>query len=80
MKKCIIIIFLSTFSLFLFPKESSSQCPMCRASVESAMKEEGNTKGLGLNDGIIYLLVFPYIIAGTVFGIWYFKQRKKRFA
>ncbi len=50
-----------------------SQCAMCKAVVEngdSAMAE-------GINFGIIYLMIFPYLI--LVIGLFlFFKKRKKR--
>lgn len=55
--------------------EVLAQCPMCRSAVESAMQNEGNTVGLGLNKGILYLLASPYILVGL--GIlWYRKRRR----
>jgi hypothetical protein len=37
---------------------------MCRAALES----EGNqAKAKGINDGIVYLMVIPYILVGLVF-------------
>lgn len=68
------------FSILLFTMVSSfpasAQCPMCRSSVESAMKDEGNTKGLGLNDGILYLLAVPYLAVAVIGGVWYVKKRR----
>jgi hypothetical protein len=71
------IMTLVLFAFLLAPMASSAQCPMCRSAVESAMKDEGNTKGLGLNDGIMYLLAVPYLAAAVVGGIWYVKRRKQ---
>lgn len=56
--------------------QGNAQCPMCRSSVESAMKDEGNTKGLGLNDGILYLLAVPYLAVAVIGGVWYVKKRR----
>ena len=35
---------------------------MCKAVVETNL-ESGDTKGLGLNNGILYLMAIPYIAA-----------------
>lgn len=43
---------------------------MCRAVLES---EEGQSVAEGINDGIVYLMVIPYILVG---GIGYFIYRK----
>lgn len=55
--------------------EVQAQCPMCKMSAESNLKN-GGTDGQGLNNGILYMLLTPYVI---VFGLGYFwwKNRKK---
>ncbi|MFT5512067.1 MAG: hypothetical protein ACI8SE_000462 [Bacteroidia bacterium] len=58
--------------------EVYAQCPMCRSAVESAMQTEGNTVGVGLNKGILYLLASPYLIVAFVGGLWYRKTRKAK--
>lgn len=57
--------------------ELYAQCPMCRSAVESAMQNDDNTVGVGLNKGILYLLASPYLIVAFVGGLWYRKNRKK---
>ena len=58
-----------------------SQCAMCRATVESNVgtgsKEPENEVGSGLNTGILYLMVIPYILIGTVGFLWYKSNKKK---
>lgn len=49
---------------------------MCTISAEQGTKN-GNTQGKGLNDGIIYLLVFPYILIAGIGILWYRNYRKK---
>lgn len=63
--------------VMLGPTMSIAQCPMCRGAVEGAMKEEGNTKGVGLNKGILYLLATPYLAALIVGGAWIYNKKKK---
>ncbi len=62
--------------LLLFALNSlQAQCPMCKTSLTQA-REGGKTQvGNTLNDGIIYLFVFPYIIA-SVFGFIYYRNYK----
>lgn len=74
-KKFVGIFFLMLMLLMSSP-QASAQCPMCKSSAESAMKEDGNTKGLGLNNAILYLLTIPYLLVGTVGYVWY--KRSKR--
>jgi len=71
---------LLTGALFVnVPSFSYAQCPMCKANVESSLKNTQNQVGKGLNTGILYLLAFPYVLVGTVGVIWYvrFRRRKK---
>ena len=72
MKKYIIaliVVLLINFDLM-------AQCSMCKAVVEANI-EAGSTDGLGLNQGILYLMAMPYI-AVTVFGIFYFLQKRNK--
>jgi len=64
------------FVAILFSEAIFAQCPMCRSAVESGLLEEGNTIGIGLNDGILYLLATPYLVVLIVGGLWYRKYRK----
>lgn len=42
---------------------AKAQCAMCRAVIES----EGDTAtATGLNNGITYLMIFPYILIGAI--------------
>lgn len=52
-----------------------AQCPMCKAAAESNLKE-GGKHALGLNSGILYLLVTPYIIAISL-GYWWWRNNKR---
>ncbi|MCC6461287.1 MAG: hypothetical protein IT260_12505 [Saprospiraceae bacterium] len=53
-----------------------SQCPMCRMSAESNLKN-GGTDGRGLNAGILYMLVLPYLLVGSI-GLWWWRNRKRQ--
>ena len=66
MKKLIIFLLFS----FLFSLNISAQCAMCKAVVESGDVEMAE----GLNDGIMYLMAFPYILIGALL---YFIYRHK---
>jgi len=57
------------FSLF-YILQTNAQCAMCRAVLES---EEGQTTAQGVNNGIVYLMVIPYILIG---GLAFFIYRK----
>ena len=52
---------------------ANAQCAMCKAVVESGNPEQAE----GLNSGILYLMVFPYILIGAVFFILIRNRIKK---
>lgn len=59
--------------VLLFSIATNAQCAMCRAAIES----EGNTtKAEAVNDGIVYLMVIPYILVGVI-GFAIYRMRKK---
>lgn len=47
---------------------AQAQCAMCRAVLES---EAGQTTAKGVNDGILYLMLIPYIVMGGLALITY---------
>lgn len=68
----LIVLLLSTFNII----DTSAQCPMCRMSLESNLKN-GGTQGRGMNAGIMYLLMTPYLIVGGIGFVWYRNRKKK---
>jgi hypothetical protein len=56
--------------------EVQAQCPMCRMSAESNLKN-GGSSGKGLNNGILYMLATPYMIIGVIGFIWWRNRRKE---
>lgn len=62
------------FSVF-YSLNTQAQCAMCRASLES----EGNAmKAEAVNDGIVYLMVIPYVLVGIVGVVVYRMYTKKK--
>lgn len=55
--------------ILLLPVMAEAQCAMCRAVLES---EGSKATAQGINDGILYLMIFPYLLIG---GIAYFIYR-----
>lgn len=51
-----------------------AQCPMCKMAAESNL-ENGGTEGKGLNTGILYMLVLPYLLVGTLGFLWWRNNR-----
>jgi hypothetical protein len=72
MKK--LVVFLIVMFLFL-NIDLVAQCPMCKMAAESNLKN-GGTAGKGLNAGILYMLITPYILVGGL-AFWWFKNKKK---
>ena len=52
----------------------SAQCSMCRAVLES---EADQSAAEGINDGILYLMMFPYLLIGGV-GYFVYKALRKK--
>lgn len=68
MNKCLFLFFL------LISLASSAQCAMCKAVVETGDAEVAE----GLNDGITYLMIFPYILVGALlYFIYRYKKNQK---
>ena len=51
----------------------NAQCAMCRAVLESG---ENQQTARGVNNGIMYLMVFPYLLIGAI-GFAIYRSRKK---
>ncbi len=72
MKRRLLLCIASFFVWF----QTNAQCAMCRAVLES---EEGQSTAEGVNNGIMYLMVIPYLLVGGIgFMIYwkYFRTKK----
>ena len=56
-----------TLVLVLLAIGAHSQCAMCKAAAESDLKNNPNSFAKGLNTGILFLMVIPYLIVGVIF-------------
>lgn len=77
-RNIVVVIFL--FSAFakadLYASTTTAtQCAMCRAVLES---EEDNSTAKGINNGIKYLMIIPYILVGGVFYFVYKSNVKRK--
>jgi hypothetical protein len=68
-KKFIIFLFLMILSTI----PSYTQCAMCKAVVENGDVDMAE----GVNNGISYLMVFPYLLVGVLFFTLY-RYRKNQ--
>jgi hypothetical protein len=58
--------------LLLFATSVEAQCAMCRAVLEN---EEGQEAAKGINNGIVYLMIIPYVLIGVVGYVIYRNKR-----
>jgi len=52
-----------------------AQCAMCKQVAEDASNQSGQAVGMGLNNGIKYLLVIPYILFGIFITVFFLRKR-----
>jgi len=52
-----------------------AQCAMCSGQVESTTAA-GSSVALGINKGVLYIFMMPYLIMGTI-GYFWWRGRKK---
>lgn len=69
MKKIVFTLLLLFTALY-----GNAQCAMCRAALENS---DGTIKGEAVNDGIVYLMIFPYLMIAIV-GYAIYKMRRKK--
>lgn len=55
--------------------QTNAQCAMCRAVLEN---EDGQNAAKGINDGIVYLMIIPYLLIGGLGYIIYLKFFKTK--
>ena len=68
MRRILLFFFLLSSTFY-----SSAQCAMCRAVLES---EESQSAAEGINDGILFLMIVPYLLVGTI-GFFVYKTYSK---
>jgi len=80
MRQLKIKLLLGILLLIIFGSvEVFAQCPMCRAAAEQNLASGGEA-ARGLNNGILYLLITPYLIVSLLGIIWYYKYKKIKVA
>ena len=73
MKKANIVLFIFFICVF----SAYPQCAMCRAVAESS-QNTGSGIANGLNSGILYLMVFPYILLLFALISIYFREEQTK--
>jgi len=74
MKKYLPVIVM-VFLLVVANLSGYAQCAMCTGQVETATNA-GSSVALGINKGVLYIFMMPYLIMGTL-GYFWWKGRKK---
>ena len=78
MRNCVRMVVLTVVVLVLASADLWAQCAMCRGSVQSTLGNGRNNVGVGLNTGIVYLFIMPYLIVAIIAYLWYRNSRKAR--
>jgi hypothetical protein len=68
------IVLIVVFVLFQ-AVDALAQCAMCRSTLENNYSNGNPGIGAGINTGILYLLILPYL-AIIVVGFFWFKSTK----
>jgi hypothetical protein len=68
MKKFILLLVLLTLVQI---NDVIAQCAMCRSTLENNYSNGDPGIGAGINTGILYLLVMPYIAVMVLGYLWY---------
>ena len=72
------VIFAVLLVLAFISTDTFAQCAMCRGTVESSMGNGRNNVGVGLNTGIMYLFVMPYLLVAAIGYPWYRNSKKNQ--
>lgn len=64
------------FFLLSLGNEALAQCAMCRATLENNVSNGKIGIAAGINFGILYLFVAPYIAISVIAFLWYRTSRK----
>lgn len=59
---------------FFIGISSQAQCAMCRAALGG---EDNKVKAEAINDGIVYLMIIPYVLVGAI-GYYVYRMKKKK--
>lgn len=73
MIKVLVTILFTIFSVC----SAFAQCAMCRTTVENNVSAGDTSLASGLNLGIMYLFIAPYLVIGAIAFFWYRNSRKE---
>ena len=78
MKNVLKYFALAILLMLLASPDIMAQCAMCKSNLEMARQNGGTNVGNTINDGILYLLALPYIIAAAFAYVYYKKYKEKK--
>lgn len=64
-------LLLSMFFLMIAAVGASAQCAMCRSTLENNFSNGDPGIAAGINTGILYLLLLPYLAVMVIGFLWY---------
>ena len=73
-KSSVIKRYVFLIAFFLFSLVANAQCAMCRAALSG---DENKAKAAAVNDGIVYLMVIPYVLVAAI-GYYIYRMKKKK--
>lgn len=74
-QKSKVILRVYSFLFFIFfSLSTNAQCAMCRAALGG---EANQAQGKAVNDGIVYLMIIPYLLVGAI-GYYIYRMRKNK--
>jgi hypothetical protein len=68
-------LLLSLMTVLMLATGASAQCAMCRATLENNFSNGNPGIASGINVGILYLLVLPYLAVAVLGFLWYRSSR-----
>jgi hypothetical protein len=71
------LVLISCF-LLLGAGNAFAQCAMCRSTLENNFSNGNPGVGAGINTGILYLLVLPYLAVITLGYFWFKSSRNEQ--
>lgn len=71
MKKVVVLLVFA-----LFAHDSCAQCAMCRTTLQNNVSQGEIGIAAGINFGILYLLVIPYIAIALIGYFWYRSSKR----
>jgi hypothetical protein len=57
--------------IIILPGASFAQCAMCRATLENNLSNGNVGMAAGINFGILYLFLAPYMFVALIAYLWY---------